>query len=99
MPLIALDILDNKIKELMVIIQHLNNENASLKARLNETRPSASLPITDSSFIEVKPELLYELENLKKTVIKFKNDRNHLYTKLAGVLRQVDGLLKKEENG
>ena len=63
MPLIALDILDNKIKELLVIIKHLNNENTSLKARLNETRPSASVPITDSSFIEVNPELLYELEN------------------------------------
>lgn len=92
MPLIALDILDNKIKELLVIINHLNDENKALKARLNETRPAASSP----GAAEVKPELLYELENLKKTVIKYKNDRNQLYTKLAGVLRHVDSLINKE---
>ena len=96
MPLIALDILDNKIKELLVIINHLSVENASLKARLNETRPPASSPASGSQPVEVNPGLLYELENLKKTVIKYKNDRNQLYTKLAGVLRQVDGLLNRE---
>lgn len=96
MPLIALDILDNKIKELLVIINHLSEENAVLKARLNETRPPASSPSAGSEPVEVNPGLLYELENLKKTVIKYKNDRNQLYTKLAGVLRQVDGLLNRE---
>lgn len=96
MPLIALDILDNKIKELLVIINHLSDENAALKARLNETRPAASSPSANITSAEIKPELLYELENLKKNVIKYKNDRNQLYTKLAGVLRQVDGLLNKE---
>ena len=96
MPLIALDILDNKIKELLVIINHLSEENAALKARLNETRPPAAPPARGNQPIEVDPGLLYELENMKKTVIKYKNDRNQLYTKLAGVLRQVDGLLNKE---
>ena len=96
MPLIALDILDNKIKELLVIINHLYSENAALKSRLNETKPIASSAAADSASGTIRSELLYELENLKKTVIKYKNDRNQLYTKLAGVLRQVDGLINKE---
>jgi cell division septum initiation protein DivIVA len=96
MPLIALDILDNKIKELLVIINHLSDENAALKSRLNETRPQASSPSANNAAVAIKPELLYELENLKKTVIRYKNDRNQLYTKLAGVLRQVDGLINRE---
>ena len=96
MPLIALDILDNKIKELLVIINHLSDENAALKTRLNETRPDASSPSANITSADIKPELLYELENLKKNAIKYKNDKNQLYTKLAGVLRQVDGLLNKE---
>lgn len=96
MPLIALDILDSKIKELLIIIQHLNSENAALKTRMNETRPAASNSSSDNASAGERPEVLYELENLKKTVIKYKNDRNQLYTKLAGVLRQVDGLINKE---
>jgi cell division septum initiation protein DivIVA len=96
MPLIALDILDNKIKELLVIIRHLSDENKALKARLNETRPAASSTQVPGAAAEIKPELLYELENLKKTVIKYKNDRNQLYTRLAGVLRQVDSLISRE---
>ena len=91
MPLIALDILENKIKELLVIIGHLKEENASLMARLDEDRRSGQ----QQSGQPASPEVLYELESLKKTVIKYKNDRNQLYSKLAGVLRQVDELINK----
>ncbi len=90
MPLIALDILDNKIKELLIIISHLKDENTALKAKINENRPASS------SSVNVSPELMYELENMKKTVIKYKNDRNQLYSKLAGILRQVDEIINRE---
>jgi cell division septum initiation protein DivIVA len=96
MPLIALDILENKIKELILIIHHLSEENASLKERLNETRPAASAPTAVNSPGASGTELQYEVENLKKSVFKYKNDRNQLYTKLAGVLRRVDELINKE---
>jgi predicted nucleic acid-binding Zn-ribbon protein len=90
MPLIALDILENKIKELLVIISHLQDENNTLKAKMSDDNRAVS-----SSPVNVNPELMYELENLKKTVIRYKNDRNQLYSKLAGVLRQVDELVNK----
>jgi hypothetical protein len=89
MPLIALDILENRIKELLMIVDHLKDENASLKSRLQDDRPASAAPVNFS------PELMYELENLKKTVFKYKNDRNQLYAKLSGILKQVDEIINK----
>ena len=35
MPLIAMDILEEKVKELLLAVNHLNAENAALKAKQN----------------------------------------------------------------
>jgi len=95
MPLIALDILESRIKELLIMVGHLSEENAELKARLKST-PASSTPIqSENPSSGLSPELKYELENLKRTVIKYKNDRNQVYTRLAGALRQIDELTNK----
>ncbi|MCE5299924.1 MAG: hypothetical protein LLG37_03495 [Spirochaetia bacterium] len=97
MPLIALDILEKKVRELMLIINHLEAENASLKQQLID-RPLQSRQIGQQqpASAEINPQLAYELESLKKTVVKYKNDRNALYTRLSGILRAIDGIIGKE---
>lgn len=96
MPLIALDILEARIKELLIMVGHLNEENGRLKERLKSSPAStASMISADSSTGGAGIELKNEIESLKRTVIKYKNDRNQVYTKLAAALRQIDELTNK----
>ena len=95
MPLIALDILESRIKELLIMVGHLNEENAELKARLKSSPLSANSGSPENSGFIPDTELKNELENLKRLVIKYKNDRNQVYTRLAGALRQIDELTNK----
>lgn len=88
MPLIALDILESKLKELLMITNHLKAENDMLKKQLNAKSPA-----------EVSAEVAYQLENMKKTVAKYKSDRSVLYSKIAGALKQINGIIEKENNG
>ncbi|MFP4465934.1 MAG: hypothetical protein ACLFP1_02680 [Candidatus Goldiibacteriota bacterium] len=77
MPLIALDILEDRIKELLVIIKHLKEENESLRIQAESSE-------------SLSPELKYEIEAMKKTIEKYKNDRNFLYTKIAALIKQIE---------
>jgi|GEM_PF-1197617 hypothetical protein len=96
MPLIALYILEARIKELLIMVGHLNEENARLKERLKSSpASSASISPADSAPGGAGIELKNEIESLKRTVIKYKNDRNQVYTRLAGALRQIDELTNK----
>jgi hypothetical protein len=88
MPLIALDILETKIKELLVITNHLKSENELLKKQLSAKSPA-----------EVSAEVAYELEKMKKTVAKYKSDRSVLYSKITGALKQLNAVIEKENNG
>jgi hypothetical protein len=88
MPLIALDILESKIKELLVITNHLKSENGLMKKQLAAKSP-----------VEVSAEVAYELEKMKKIAAKYKSDRSVLYSKIAGALKQINGIIEKENNG
>jgi hypothetical protein len=88
MPLIALDILESKIKELLVITNHLKSENDLFKKQLAAKNPA-----------EVSAEVAYELERMKKIVAKYKSDRSVIYSKIAGALKQINGIIEKENNG
>jgi hypothetical protein len=89
MPLIALDILEARIKELLIMVNHLNEENMQLKGRLKHQPASGAQPSSAG------PDMLEELESLKKAVIKYKNERSQAYSRLAGALRQIDELTNK----
>jgi predicted nucleic acid-binding Zn-ribbon protein len=96
MPLIALDILEARIKELLIMVGHLNEENAQLKER-SKSAPASSANMTsaDPTTKDAGIDLKNEIESLKRTVIKYKNDRNQVYTRLAAALRQIDELTNK----
>ena len=87
MPLIALDILETKIQDLLVIIHHLKEENERLNKALGEQSEQS-----------VSPEVLYELDKLKETLEKYKKDRNLLYTKTAALIKQVDEMIEKRDD-
>jgi hypothetical protein len=93
MPLIALDILEARIKELLIMVNHLNDENTQLKERLKPQQISGVQPSVAGS--GAGPEMFAELENLKKAVIKYKSERSQAYSRLAGALRQIDELTNK----
>jgi hypothetical protein len=88
MPLIALDILEEKVKELLVVVEHLKEENARLRSEAGR-----------ASGDTVPPELKYELESLRKTAEKYKNDRNFLFSKITGILKQLEDMTAGGENG
>jgi hypothetical protein len=88
MPLIALDILESKLKELLMISNHLKSENELLRKQVAAKNPA-----------EVSAEVAYELERMKKTVAKYKSDRSVLYSKIAGALKQINMIIEKEQNG
>ena len=88
MPLIALDILESKLKELLVITNHLKSENELLKKQLAAKSPA-----------EVSAEVLHELEKMKKSIAKYKSDRSVLHSKIAAAIRQINGIIEKENNG
>lgn len=80
MPLIAIEILEEKVKELLLAVNHLYAENTRLK---NEIKNLSSG--TDS----VSPETLYELETLRKTVDKYRQERSVLTVKITRMLEQL----------
>jgi hypothetical protein len=88
MPLIALDILESKLKELLMLTNHMRSENEFLKKQLAAGSPA-----------EVSAEVAYEMEKLKKTAAKQKSDRSVLYSKIAGALKQINQIIEKEQNG
>jgi len=88
MPLIALDILDGKVKELMLVIKQLKEENEELKKRMSSAVPG-----------EISPEMVYELEKMKKLVSRYKTERTALYTKVAAAVKKLDNMIEKGQNG
>ncbi len=93
MPLIAMDILEEKVKELLLAVNHLNAENAALKAELQQLSENSSA---------VSPDVVYQLESLQKTVEKYKQERSVLYAKISRMLeqlKQVSGGGKEDDNG
>lgn len=91
MPLIALDILETKIKELLVVISHLREENAALKDTLRRS--------SSGDGVSVSPEIITELESLKKQVEKYKNDRSKAAVKLSSAIKQVEEMIERGKNG
>ena len=93
MPLIALDILEGKIKELTLIIRELSEENRELKEKIS------AAPKAGQQQEGLSPETLYELEKLKKLAEKYKNERTELYSKISGAIKKIDSLVGKGQNG
>jgi len=89
MPLIALDILEGKIRELTLEINRLKEENSELKEKLSAGMPGG----------EVSPEIIYELEKMKKLAARYKNERTELYTKIAGAVKKIDSIRETKSNG
>lgn len=88
MSLITLEILENKIKELILVLNHLKTENDFLKKQLN-----------GKSKDEISSDLKYELEKMKEQILKYKNDKLVLTTKIKNILKELYELLGKEQNG
>lgn len=88
MPLIALDILESKLKELLMVTNHLRSENELLKKQLAARSPA-----------EASAEIAYEMEKMKKTIAKYKSDRSVIYSKIAGALKQINNIIEKENHG
>ena len=88
MPLIALDILEGKIKELTVVIKHLKEENDTFKSKLDANASG-----------EISPEVVYELDKMKNLVSKYKNERIILYKKIAEAIKKIDEATEKKPNG
>ncbi len=86
MPLVALDILENKIKELLLVLKHLKEENRKLKKLLDENNKN-----------KISPEILIEFEKLKQSVSKYKNEKNITVTKLSLILEKINDLIRKED--
>ncbi len=88
MPLITIEILENKIKELILVLNHLKSENNFLKKQLNE-----------KSGQEISSDLKYELEKLKEQVLKYKNNKTILTAKIKAILNELNEILGKDQNG
>jgi len=88
MPLIALEILESKIKELLIITNHLKSENDLLKKQLSAGSPG-----------EVSAEIAYELEKMKKLLAKYKSERSVLHSKISNAVKHINEIIKKEKNG
>ncbi|PKL91612.1 MAG: hypothetical protein CVV21_06190 [Candidatus Goldiibacteriota bacterium HGW-Goldbacteria-1] len=83
MPLIAIEILEEKVRELLLAVNHLHAENLMLK---NEIKNLSSGTNTAS------PEMQYELESLRKTAEKFRQERSVLSVKISRMLEQLKKL-------
>ncbi len=88
MPLIALDILENKVKELILTMQHLKDENMILKNQL-EIKPGISGEQT------ISPQMLYELETLRQEVLKLKNQKKLAYNRVYAIIGKLDNIINK----
>lgn len=80
MPLIAIEILEEKVKELLLAVNHLHAENTRLKDEIKNLSSGADA---------ISPETLYELETLRKTVDKFRQERSVLTVKITRMLDQL----------
>jgi len=91
MPLIALDILENKVKELVLTIQLLKDENFLLKKQL-------TAPVNKEISGTVNPQILYELESLRTEIAKIKNQKKFAYNKIYSIIGKLDSILNKTIN-
>jgi len=92
MPLIALDILEQKIRELVLIVNRLKEENASLRSELDASKSTgakASLP----------QETEEELKLLREQLAKYKTERSVLYSKLNSAMKNLEMMTGGDENG
>lgn len=88
MPLIALDILENKVKELILTIQHLKDENAALKKQLE---PAGGKSEAES----MSPQLLYELEILRQEVLRLKSQKKLAYNRVYAIMGKLDNIINR----
>ena len=88
MPLIALSILKTKIKELLLVIAHLRDENLRLKSMLDSKEDKTP-----------SPEAVFELETLRAKLDKYKKERSYLYGKISGLIKKVDEIIEKRRDG
>ncbi len=92
MPLIALEILEKKIKELILIINKLKEENLLLKNELNSLR---SLNSQNSMPKETQEEIIL----LKEQLSRYKTERSVIFSKLSNALKNLDLITGGDENG
>lgn len=88
MPLITIEILENKIKELIIILKHLKNENDFLKKQLNEMNKE-----------KITSELKFEFDKMKEQILKYKNNKTVLTAKIKNILKELYEIIGKEQNG
>ncbi len=91
MPLIALDILEGKIKELTLVVNRLREENDTLREKLSSSPAGNEAP--------PGPKTAYEPEKLKKQLDKYKQERAELYTRISSAVKKLDSMTEKSENG
>lgn len=87
MPLITLEILENKIKELILVLNHLKTENDFLKKQLNE-----------KSNGEISSNSKYELEKMKEQISKYKNNNVILTAKIKNILKELYEIVGQKQN-
>lgn len=80
MPLIAADILEAKIRELIALLKQLETENAGLLSKLESKSAAPSVP----------PEAAYELEKTKEAIVKLKTERSVLHSKISAAIKKID---------
>ena len=89
MPLIAADILEAKIRELLALVKQLEAENVRL---LSELESSKGAP-------KASPEALFELEKTKEHISKLKSERSVLHSKISAAIRKIDEITSPPESG
>lgn len=80
MPLIAANILEAKIRELLALVKHLEAENSRLSGELERSKTAPQTP----------PETLLELAKAKEQLSKLKTERSILQSKIAAAIRKLD---------
>jgi|DewCreStandDraft_4_1066084.scaffolds.fasta_scaffold00712_20 seryl-tRNA synthetase len=88
MPLVTIEILENKIKELLLVLNHLKNENELLKKQIG----------TDNK-AEISSDIQFELEKLKEQISKYKNNKVVVTAKIKKILDELNEIIGKEQNG
>ncbi len=85
MPLVTLEILENKIKELLLVLNHLKEENDFLKKQIKESNKEG-----------YETEINYEIEKLKDQILKYKNNKIVLNDKIKKILNELEQILRNE---
>ncbi|MEI7641043.1 MAG: hypothetical protein WCJ46_06010 [bacterium] len=93
MPLIALDILESKLSELLLVVAHLKSENASLKNQFTTLEEKLSTRKTSTSEQEVPVDIMVELDSLKTTLGKYKTERKDLYLRVSSIVKRLDDVI------